>query len=550
MVHPNHEPFHIDTGGALEYRAQGGKKGAQWNGLTGEWKTMRDAMINPSAASVFGGMSVQQLKDSVAHVVSHKNVLMKVLPEKYHAIMEQRLKSLQAHADALHVQQEYGSPPPVSPVHGPLNTPEAVIQAYNSTKPKTMAGFTQDHLKKLAYLNPNGVHNGAFVVPVVGSKMTDKANTDNVEHFKKILPPGTKLTLKYVTMATVIGHGTPVSITSPSPAKVVPPSVVEHDPSQYSPELQKKIASLTPDQQKKLAYLNPKGLLTGKVVLPVVGTTAKDPMNAKHLGDFQSLIPGTVFSSKIVSMKEVNGGVLKLSPSQTVSPSVVVPQTPAGSHPFVELSAAHWDFPAPKPSAVVSSAHYISEPLMKSAKVSGALKTRLKEWSSELSTHEYEAIASWKSSAHGIRKAITTNPPPPPSQETHAKAFHFFNAIKKAVAYEGTVYRGVRDKEGYPYATNLLAHLKAIGLGGVWADTAPHCMSRSPGTAVSFSSGLSQLVMVIKSKTGRIIEHVSSHLDEKEVTGMPGTKYRVVAFHQNYGLGAHLAKNVVELEEI
>ena len=48
-------PYRIDNGGALNYRAQGSKKGAKFTDTVGELDTLKSYSLNPSAASVFNG---------------------------------------------------------------------------------------------------------------------------------------------------------------------------------------------------------------------------------------------------------------------------------------------------------------------------------------------------------------------------------------------------------------------------------------------------------------------------------------------------------------
>lgn len=59
----------IDVGGALEYRAQGKKKGAAFGDKVTELDSLRDVFVNPQAASVFASMTADQIKDSVRNVL-------------------------------------------------------------------------------------------------------------------------------------------------------------------------------------------------------------------------------------------------------------------------------------------------------------------------------------------------------------------------------------------------------------------------------------------------------------------------------------------------
>lgn len=59
----------IDVGGSLAYRAQGTRKGAAWGNSVKEIDSLRDAGTNPQSAKVFGGMSKDELDDSVRRVL-------------------------------------------------------------------------------------------------------------------------------------------------------------------------------------------------------------------------------------------------------------------------------------------------------------------------------------------------------------------------------------------------------------------------------------------------------------------------------------------------
>lgn len=54
--------WRIDNGGALEFRAQGAKKGSAWGNTPGEIFTMR---TKGTAASIFGSMSLSQIAQSI-----------------------------------------------------------------------------------------------------------------------------------------------------------------------------------------------------------------------------------------------------------------------------------------------------------------------------------------------------------------------------------------------------------------------------------------------------------------------------------------------------
>lgn len=161
--------YHIDTGGALDYRAQGGLKNQNWNGKADEFHTLRSP-TNAQAHSIFGGMTNKQLKDSVADVLSKQDKLLNALPEKYHEVIKQRLISLKNHADNLpdsSVQESHSIPVTV-----PHKTHLESVEGLSSHLASTGA-VSKGILKKIQDLNPNGIENGVLKVSLdaVSSKI-------------------------------------------------------------------------------------------------------------------------------------------------------------------------------------------------------------------------------------------------------------------------------------------------------------------------------------------------------------------------------------------
>lgn len=62
--------YKIDPGGSLYFRAQGAPKGAGWNGDLSEIDTFRNPQLAPEASRYFGGMSDQQIMDSLEDLAS------------------------------------------------------------------------------------------------------------------------------------------------------------------------------------------------------------------------------------------------------------------------------------------------------------------------------------------------------------------------------------------------------------------------------------------------------------------------------------------------
>lgn len=63
-------PVTVDVGGSLKYRAQGEPKGSAFGDKVTELFTLRDPSTAPDAAKVFGPMTNEEIKDSIARVTS------------------------------------------------------------------------------------------------------------------------------------------------------------------------------------------------------------------------------------------------------------------------------------------------------------------------------------------------------------------------------------------------------------------------------------------------------------------------------------------------
>ena len=66
----NGVPTALDLGGALSYRAMGAPKGDKFGNTVGELETLRSKSMNPDAASLYGGMSDADMKQSAQKVLA------------------------------------------------------------------------------------------------------------------------------------------------------------------------------------------------------------------------------------------------------------------------------------------------------------------------------------------------------------------------------------------------------------------------------------------------------------------------------------------------
>lgn len=89
-------PWRIDTGGSLLYRAMGTPKNSLFGDTVGEIETLRDPSMNPTSANVFSGMTDAQIKDQVQHLVdtmSDDKIKELVHAEKFEPNAEKKLIS-------------------------------------------------------------------------------------------------------------------------------------------------------------------------------------------------------------------------------------------------------------------------------------------------------------------------------------------------------------------------------------------------------------------------------------------------------------------------
>lgn len=73
----------LDTGGSLNYRAQGGEKGALFGSNVTEWDTLRDPKKNAMAVKIFEDMTTEELEESKKKVEAiTPEMIMKAVPDK------------------------------------------------------------------------------------------------------------------------------------------------------------------------------------------------------------------------------------------------------------------------------------------------------------------------------------------------------------------------------------------------------------------------------------------------------------------------------------
>lgn len=325
--------------------------------------------------------------------------------------------------------------------------------------------------------------------------------------------------------------------------------------------------NLTVKHFDKLEFLNPNGLDNGTVVIPFVSGKKTSEENQKLIAHYKSILPP---GTKLVAVAaSISKGVHKIhGPKEDMGnatgtkvgtldpigkPIKVQPKTP----PKPAFDPATLDkFEGSKTKSVgkiengvdwnshIELSHDIP-PMTEPEKVK-----RSADLESMLSTAEYSVLVSWKgSSSTDMRKRQAEGTGALTEQDLNLR-----KTLKKATDYEGVVYRGVK----YSYAEQDFEKILKAGVGGIWTEPVPMCMSRNSQTAYSFSAGV--LMMKIKTKTGAYVARVGGHDHEEEVIGRPGKYYRIKrisrdvqvdTFRENGSVGETkgFVKYFVELEE-
>jgi SPP1 gp7 family putative phage head morphogenesis protein len=220
------KPVRVDNGGALKYRAQGSLKGSKFTNHVGELDTMRDGHLNPSAASVFKGITDKEIATQIKHIVDNKEKILAAVSDKEtRDILKLRIEDLKMKHGSYAgsgKQQEPTAPKPTSPAatkptsptttkpsaseggqpvatvgkgppvawHSPV---ESGMQLSDYIKAKGEAKYSakmlgkvlpDDYLAKLVVLNPEGLTSGTVRLPGVSKT--------RLRVLALMLPKGTK----------------------------------------------------------------------------------------------------------------------------------------------------------------------------------------------------------------------------------------------------------------------------------------------------------------------------------------------------------------------
>jgi hypothetical protein len=242
LVDKKGKAWRIDVGGSLEYRAQGAKKSSNdWNGdAVKEIGSMRNASMNKDSASVFGDMTHDEIKASVAKLASRKSLMEEHLSKKDAKIVGARIdKATEALVKNPNDIKPIKAPKPsssvssekLSAVAAGATAQVASVGSHSLTSSSALVNhmldkgkvpFTKAQMDKVTFLNPDGIKNGTFVMPLVGATKSDPGNAANLAYMQSILPPGTKIKGVYVSKTQMANASTGVKAstipTGPKPS--------------------------------------------------------------------------------------------------------------------------------------------------------------------------------------------------------------------------------------------------------------------------------------------------------------------------------------------
>lgn len=95
LVDAQGNPWRIDNGGSLRYRAQGAKKvAADWGPHVEEFKSLLDAKLNPSTARVFANLTDTELSEQLTKLIANREKLLAAAPAELKDVLRQRIDSL------------------------------------------------------------------------------------------------------------------------------------------------------------------------------------------------------------------------------------------------------------------------------------------------------------------------------------------------------------------------------------------------------------------------------------------------------------------------
>lgn len=222
FVTPDGKVHRIDNGGALKYRAQGSPKGSKFGPTVGEIDTLRNPSMNPSAASIYKGITDSEIKKQIEEILpKRKEVLDVVTDPETKKILNQRFDDLKNRLDTMKAQKtdwkavaeqalakvktssatvDAVYPQEAKPVSSnPLHSGNGLAEYIQNSLGKKGLKITSIQFSKIKALNPQGLSSGKVYYPT-GSFTKPEAKQALIAMF----PAGTKIYSKDITIAQTV----------------------------------------------------------------------------------------------------------------------------------------------------------------------------------------------------------------------------------------------------------------------------------------------------------------------------------------------------------
>ena len=95
IVDASGNPWRIDNGGSLRFRAQGkAKTPAEWGDVVNELKSLRDPNLNPQTARIFAGITDDEIQRQITAILDKREAILAAAPPEVSATLAKRLDNL------------------------------------------------------------------------------------------------------------------------------------------------------------------------------------------------------------------------------------------------------------------------------------------------------------------------------------------------------------------------------------------------------------------------------------------------------------------------
>lgn len=294
-------PIRIDNGSAFEFRAQGGLKKEGFSPNVTELDSMRDWIINPSAAAIYGSISNQEILKQIDWVLAREDLLFKSIDKKYQSSLSKRLEFLTAYKNQL-------QPAPASPKSS--GEPKKPLKSFDLFATPINALTSEERkVKTASYGSLSGEEAFNLLVgkPPGTFLLKDSQSKDGALVVCYIQPNG-----KYSSiLLKPSGIGTWVMETSKGPKHLLNLGDLLKEPALKNLFVipLKKSAAASPKSQSPLKFSSNPLLFTSQAELPLSGLLTQKPLpkalSAKNKMNVVIPPPASVPAAWIAPVKPV-----------------------------------------------------------------------------------------------------------------------------------------------------------------------------------------------------------------------------------------------------